>query len=1003
MQRIHTDYSLQLKLSLILPSHVIVSHKWLFVSRRFVRHPPNQPGQSARVIQNSKHKTQNSKMDNRLFLLDAMALIYRAYFALNKNPRMSSKGLNTSAVMGFANTLYDILKNEKPTHIGVAFDSFAPTLREVEYAGYKAQRERMPEDIATALPYIRKLLEGFRIPILELPGYEADDIIGTMALKAEQKGYTTYMVTSDKDFGQLVSDKKLIYRPARMGNQAEILGVKEVCDRYQIERPEQLIDILGLWGDASDNIPGIPGIGEKRAIELVAQFGSVENLIANKDKLQGKMKENVEAFAEQGLFSKKLATIILDVPLEFEEDKLLLEKPDVAMLRELFEELEFRTFAKRVFTDLSVQEQGEASSLKPQASSLKPQASGDLFSSLPAMENGTTSSEAGSESGLKTILDTKPSYHLVDTKDKIASLVDRLKKEKLFCFDTETTGLDPNNSELVGISFSFKAKEAFFVLLPENYHESLEIVRKFKPFFADESISKIGQNMKFDIAILKWYEVEVRGKLFDTMLAHYLIEPDMKHGMDYLAETYLNYTTVHIDELIGKKGKDQLTMRSVAPDRLAEYACEDADITFQLYEKFDPMLGKGNLRKLFEEIEIPLVPVLADMEAEGVMLDTAALKDYSIQLGREVKEVERQIYDLAGQEFNIASPKQLGEILFEKLRITDKPARTATKQYSTGEDILVKLLFRHPIVQLILDYRSLTKLTSTYVDVLPRLISPRDKRIHTSYNQAVAATGRLSSNNPNLQNIPIRTERGREIRKAFVPRNNEYILVSADYSQIELRIIAHMSGDPNMIEAFRQGIDIHAATASKVYGLPVTDVTPEMRRNAKAVNFGIIYGQSAFGLSERLNIPRREAAAIIDAYFSQYSGIRGYMDRTIAFAKENGFVETILGRRRYLRDINSNNAVVRGFAERNAINAPIQGSSADMIKIAMINIHNDLNKLKIRSKMILQVHDELVFDVHRSEIEIVKPIIYERMKNALPLSVPVEVELDSGENWLEAH
>jgi DNA polymerase-1 len=933
-------------------------------------------------------------MDNRLFLLDAMALIYRAYFALNKNPRINSKGLNTSAVLGFANTLYDILKNEKPTHIGIAFDSFAPTLREAEYAEYKAQRESMPEDIAKALPYIRRLIEAFKIPILEMPGYEADDIIGTLAHKAESKGYTTFMVTSDKDFGQLVSAKSLIYRPARFGNQAEILGVKEVCDRYQIERPEQLIDILGLWGDASDNIPGIPGIGEKRAIELVNQFGSVENLLANTDKLQGKIKENVEAFGEQGLFSKKLATIMLDVPLEFEDEKLILEKPDMEALNELFNELEFRTFAKRVFADLSVSEQGEAT--KDQRPTTN-----DLFSDLPATEKGT---EKGTPSvGTPSFDRDKVNYQLVDSPEKRADLIKLFRKADKFCFDTETTGIDPNNSELVGMSFCFKANEAYFVLLPDNYQECLDIVREFKPLFEDEKIAKIGQNMKFDIAILKWYEVQIKGRLFDTMLAHYLIEPDMKHGMDYLAETYLTYKTIHIDELIGKKGKDQLTMRSVKPDILSDYACEDADITYQLYEIFEPLLNETGLRKLFDEIEIPLVPVLADMEAEGVMLDTGALKDYSVHLGKEVKEVEEQIYDLAGQLFNIASPKQLGEILYEKLKITDKPARTATKQYSTSEDVLVKLLYRHPIIQLILDYRSLTKLISTYVDVLPTLISPRDKRIHTSYNQAVAATGRLSSNNPNLQNIPIRTDRGKEIRKAFVPRNSDFILVSADYSQIELRIIAHMSGDQNMIEAFRQGVDIHTATASKVYGIPVSAVTPEMRRNAKAVNFGIIYGQSAFGLSERLNIPRREAADIIAAYFSQYPGIKGYMEKTIDFAKSHGYVETMLGRRRYLRDINSNNAVVRGFAERNAINAPIQGSSADMIKIAMINIHNELTKLNTRSKMILQVHDELVFDVHRSELDTVKPLIHKLMQNALPLNVPVEVEVDEGENWLEAH
>ena len=937
---------------------------------------------------NIQHSTFNMSMDNRLFLLDAMALIYRAYFALNKNPRINSKGLNTSAILGFANTLYDILKNEKPQYIGVAFDSFAPTLRAVEYAEYKAQREKMPEDIVTSLPYIRRLLEGFHIPILEMEGYEADDIIGTLAMKAAQKEFTTYMVTSDKDFGQLVSDKIFIYKPPRMGNQAEILGVEEVCRRYQIERPEQLIDILGLWGDASDNIPGIPGIGEKRAIEFIQQYGSVENLLANTDKLQGKMKENVEAFAEQGLLSKKLATIILDVPVEFKEDRLILEKPDTEALKTLFDELEFRTFAKRVFTDLSLQQQ-----FQDTVSKADRPAQDDLFSSLSSVENGTPAQ------GLESLRE----YHLVDTPEKRGALIERLQHEKSFCFDTETTGLDPNNAELVGISFAFKPKEAFFVIMPENYQSTLEIVRQFKPFFEDSTISKTGQNLKYDLAILKWYEVDVKGRLFDTMLAHYLLEPDMRHNMDYLAETYLNYKTIHIDELIGKKGKNQLTMRSVMPDVLSEYACEDADVTLQLRQIFEPLLDRIGLRKLFEEIEIPLVPVLASMEAEGVMLDTEALKEYSIQLGKEVVEVEKQIFELAGQTFNISSPKQLGEILFEKLRVTDKPSRTATKQYSTGEEILVKLLFRHPIIQLILDYRSLTKLKSTYVDTLPLLISPRDRRIHTSYNQAVAATGRLSSNNPNLQNIPIRTERGREIRKAFVPRNKDYILLSVDYSQIELRIIAELSEDPNMLEAFRNGLDIHTATASRVYGLPLAEVTSEMRRHAKMVNFGIIYGISAFGLSERLNIPRREAADIIEAYFRQYPGIKQYMEKTIEFAREHGYVETIMGRRRHLRDINSGNAVVRGFAERNAINAPIQGSSADMIKIAMIRIYDEFNRLKLKSRMILQVHDELVFDVHRSEVEIVQPIIREMMINAIPLTVPVKVDMNVGENWLEAH
>lgn len=926
----------------------------------------------------------------KLFLLDAMALVYRAYFALNKNPRINSKGLNTSAVLGFANTLYDILKNEKPTHIGIAFDSFAPTLREVEYVEYKAQRERMPEDIAIALPYIRRLIEGFRIPILELEGYEADDIIGTLARKAEQKGFTTYMVTPDKDFGQLVTDKVFIYKPPKFGNKAEVLGVKEICGKYNIERPEQLIDILGLWGDASDNIPGIPGVGEKWAKDLIAQFGTLENLLANTDKLKGKMKENIETYAEQGLFSKKLATIMVDAPLEFEVDKLLLEPPDADALEALFGELEFRTFAQRVFSDLAIQ--------KPLTRD-PGTTTGDLFSSLPEIETGMESLSAGMES-----LDrSKVQYLLVDNAEKRAALIKRLATEKTFCFDTETTGLDPNNSELVGIAFCFRPGEAFFVYLPENYQECMEIVRQFKPFLEDENIPKTGQNLKYDIAILKWYEVEVRGKLFDTMLAHYLIEPDMRHNMDYLAETYLGYKTIHIDELIGKKGKNQLSMRSVMPDLLSEYACEDADITLQLKLKFDPMLDEGGLRKIFEEIEIPLVPVLAAMEAEGVMLDTTALRDYSVHLGKEVAEVEKAIFALAGETFNIASPKQLGDILYDKLRVTDNPPRTPTKQYATSEEVLTKLLWRHPVIQLILDYRSLTKLKSTYVDVLPTLISPRDKRIHTSYNQAVAATGRLSSNNPNLQNIPIRTERGREIRKAFVPRGKDYVLLSADYSQIELRIIAALSGDENMIEAFRTRVDIHTATASRVYGLPLDEVTSDMRRKAKTVNFGIIYGISAFGLSERLNIPRREAADIIEAYFSQYPGIKDYMDKTIAFARENGYVETILGRRRYLRDINSANATVRGFAERNAINAPIQGSSADMIKIAMIRIHEEFNRQNFRSRMILQVHDELVFDAHRSELDTIRPIIADLMKNAIPLQVPVEVEMGEGDNWLEAH
>lgn len=922
--------------------------------------------------------------DKRLFLLDAMALIYRAYFALNKNPRINSKGMNTSAVLGFANSLYDILKNETPTHIGVAFDTFAPTHREADFVDYKAHREKMPEDIAMALPYIRRLIEGFRIPILEVDGYEADDVIGTLSRKAEEKGYTTYMVTPDKDFGQLVTSKTFIYKPPRMGNKAEILGVKEVCDRYQIREPLQLIDILGLWGDASDNIPGIPGIGEKRAIELVNTYGSVENLIEHAGELSGKMKENVENFAEQALLSKQLATIIQDVPIEFNDDYLRVDKPDQEPLKELFEELEFRTFARRVFSDIIPKAAGEAMQAR-------------LFPSQIGGEQVEIPSE------FRSIRDTHPDYKLVENKSQRQELLDRMKKEKDYCFDTETTGLDPNDSELVGVSFSFRAGEALFMILPENYDDCVNILKDFKPFFEDDTRLKIGQNLKFDIAILKWYNIDVRGPLFDTMLAHYLIEPDLRHNMDFLSETYLEYKPVPIEALIGKKGKNQLSMREVDTTLLKDYASEDADITLQLKEVFAPKLEESNVKELFEDIEVPLVPVLASMEFEGVRLDSEVLKEYSVQLGEEIADTEKKIFEVSGEEFNIASPKQLGEILYEKLKVTDKPAKTQTKQYSTSEDVLVKLLNRHPVIQMILDYRSLAKLKSTYVDTLPVLVSKRDKRIHTSFNQAVAATGRLSSNNPNLQNIPIRTQRGREIRKAFVPRNENYVLLSADYSQIELRIIAELSGDKSMLEAFREGEDIHTATAARVYGVNRSDVTQEMRRNAKTVNFGIIYGISAFGLSERLNIPRGEAADIIRAYFEQYSGIKKYMDDTIAFAREHGYVKTIKGRRRYLRNINSSNGTVRGFAERNAINAPIQGSSADMIKIAMINIFNEINRYHFRSRMILQVHDELVFDVHRDEVEKIKPIVHDMMVGALPLKVPILVEMNSGENWLEAH
>lgn len=913
----------------------------------------------------------------KLFLLDAMALIYRAYFALSKNPRINSKGQNTSAILGFANSLLDILKNEKPTHIGVAFDTHAPTVRHDDFAAYKANREKMPEDLAASIPYIMELIRGFNIPILSVDGYEADDVIGTLAKQAEKQGFTTYMMTPDKDFGQLVSDHIFMYKPAKMGNGAEVWGIDEVCARYSLSRPEQMIDLLGLWGDASDNIPGVPGIGEKTAIKLISEFGSVENLLANTGELKGKLKENLETFADQALQSKSLATIILDVPIPFDPDGLRLENPDFDKLKTLFNELEFRNFAARF----------EAIFLPPTSSPTQP----DLFS----QEENPTKTE--------DINTTKHEYHLVNTVEEIKKLAAMLAGYTEICFDTETTGTDPNHDELVGLSFAVKPHQAYYVPVSSNYNEALETVGYFKELLENTEILKIGQNIKFDAAILNWYEVKVSGKLFDTMIAHYLIQPDMRHNMDALAQAYLNYKPISIETLIGKKGKNQGSMGDLNPEDVSEYAAEDADITLQLKQVFEPMLEEAGLTALFNEIEMPLIPVLASMEAEGVKLDVQALRQFSQELEIQIEKTQLEIFELAGVSFNIASPKQMGEVLFEKLAIIDKPKKTKTGQYKTGEEELQKMIHRHPIIDRILEFRSLTKLKSTYVDSLPELVNRRDGRIHTSYNQAVAATGRLSSNNPNLQNIPIRTELGREIRKAFIPRNSDYLLLAADYSQIELRIIAHLSQDKAMINDFNQGVDIHTATAARVYNMPLGEITRDMRRNAKTVNFGIIYGISAFGLSERLGIPRREAADIINNYFEKYPGIKNYMDNTISMAKKHGYVETIKGRRRYLPDINSGNGVVRGFAERNAINAPIQGSSADMIKIAMINVFNELTKRKLKSRMILQVHDELVFDVHRDELETIKPIIEKNMKEALKLSVPVIVDINTGENWLQAH
>ena len=917
----------------------------------------------------------------KLFLLDAMALIYRAYFALSKNPSINSKGQNTSAILGFANTLYDILKNQKPTHIGVAFDTSVPTFRHISFPAYKAQREKMPEDLSASIPYIKKLIKGFNIPILYVDGFEADDVIGTLSKIAEKEGFTTYMMTPDKDFGQLVSENIFMFKPARMGNKAEIWGPYEVCERFGISNPLQVIDILGLWGDASDNIPGVPGIGEKTAIKLVGEYDSIENLLANTDKLKGKQKENVINFSDQALMSKELATIKLDVPIEFNADELKYKEPNVKYLKELFNELEFKRFAKRLFNDMGI---GDENTNKPQQSETQ----GSLFDD---------------EKQLKSITNTKHSYQLIDNIESAKKLASDLLKEKIICFDTETTGIDPNNSELVGISFSVKAHEGWYVPVSENYHDAQEMILQFKSLLESDNIIKVGQNIKFDINILSWYDIHVKGAFFDTMIAHYLLQPDMRHNMDLLSETYLGYKPVSIEELIGKKGRNQLTMRNVNIDKVKEYATEDADVTLQLKSVFEPKLKETGTYELFKKTEMPLVPVLASMEREGIKLDVPALNEFSTHLEKEIKKTEDIIFDYAGIEFNIASPKQLGQILFERLAISSKPKKTKTGQYKTGEDILSKLIYKHPIVEAILEYRSLTKLKSTYVDALPELVNPRDGRIHTSYNQAVAATGRLSSNNPNLQNIPIRTKRGREIRKAFIPRNSDYVLLAADYSQVELRIIAHISKDKDMIKAFNQGYDIHTATAANVYNVGYDEVTKDMRRSAKTVNFGIIYGMSAFGLSERLGIPRREAANIINSYFEKYPGIESYMKTTIDFAKKHGYVETILGRRRYLKDINSANAIVRNFAERNAINAPIQGSSADMIKVAMINIHEELINKNFKTKMILQVHDELVFDLHKDEEAEVRKIVNQKMVDAIKLDVPVVVDMNTGDTWLEAH
>lgn len=930
----------------------------------------------------------------KLFLLDGMALIYRAYFALSKVPRLTSYGLNTGAILGFTNTLLDVLKNQKPTHLAVVFDTAAPTNRHIEFEAYKANRQEMPEDLAKSIPYVFKLIEGFNIPVITKDGYEADDIIGTLAKKAEQEGFTVYCMTPDKDFGQLVSENIFIYKPARMGNGAEVLGVPEILEKWEITDVSQVIDILGLWGDAVDNIPGIPGIGEKTAKKLIQEFGSVEGIIANADKLKGKQQENVINFAEQGLVSKKLATILLDVPVELEEENLKVIDPNKEVLEPLFSELEFRTLGKRVFgEEFSVVENS-----KPATAQM------DLFAAPIADSLSISDQETEAPAtAANNIHNTTHEYILVDEISKIQALANDLANQMLFCFDTESTGLDALTAEIVGLSFSYEKGKAYYVPIPADKEVAQQIVDIFKPVLENTAIKKVGQNIKYDILLLAKYDVNVQGELFDTMLAHYLIDPDTRHGMDILAETYLGYTPVSITELIGGKGKNQGNMRDVEIEKIKEYAAEDADITWQLYERLSPLLLETKTDELAQKVEFPLVYTLAEIEKNGVKIDVDTLKTFSESLQKDIATLENSIYEKAGVQFNIASPKQLGEVLFDKLQLDPKAKKTKTGQYKTGEDVLLALAHKSDIVKDILDFRQFQKLKSTYVDALPTLINPNTGLIHTSYNQAVAATGRLSSTNPNLQNIPIRTEKGREVRKAFIPRSDNHVLLSADYSQIELRIMAELSQDENMLEAFTLGHDIHKATAARVYGVDINEVTSDQRRNAKAVNFGIIYGQSAFGLSQSLGIPRREAAEIIDQYFNQYQGIKQYMSKTVESAKEKGYVETILKRRRYLRDINSSNMTVRGFAERNAINAPIQGSAADMIKVAMINIQNDIKEQALQGKMIMQVHDELVFDVPKNEVQSFKNIILERMKTAIPMRVPIEVEVGEGSNWLEAH
>lgn len=954
-------------------------------------------------------------MSKKLFLLDAMALVFRAYYALIRNPRITSKGYNTNAQFGFTNTLVELMNNQKPSHMGVCFDTEAPTERHTDFSEYKANRQEAPEDLLSAIPDIKRIIKGFNIPVIEMDGYEADDIIGTLSKQAAASGYEVYMVTPDKDYGQLVGDNIKIYKPGYQGGDVEIMGPQEVCAKWNIKSVDQVVDVLGLMGDAVDNIPGIAGVGEKTAAKLLAEYETLEKILENADGIKGALGEKIRKGRDAAIMSKKLATIITNVPVEFHEEDFKLKEWNKEILKEIFVELEFKSIAQRLL--------GETISVAartPVEKNTGGPVQTDLFGNAVAQEAPKKQAKSAAPtpaddaeqtetlavfSAAKNIHNTPHTYTAVTEEKDLITLAEQLLQQKEICFDTETTGLDANDTELVGMSFSWIPGEAYYIPCRSERDKTLDILRKLAVVFSSSSITWIGQNIKFDMLVLKWYGVEIAGELFDTMLAHYVIEPDGKRGMDMLSAQYLQYEPVHIEELIGKKGKTQGNMRDVELEKITDYAAEDADITLQLKHKLLPELKTKSVERVFYEVENPLVKVLTDMEYEGVRVDTEFLKQYSLELEKEAKEAEENVYVQAGVRFNLSSPKQLGEVLFEKLQLDPKAKKTKTGQYATGEDVLLKLSHQNKIVEDILTFRQLTKLKSTYIDALPLMVNKKTGRVHTTYGQAVAVTGRLASNNPNLQNIPVRTEKGREIRKAFVPRDGDHVLLSADYSQIELRIVAAISGDPAMCDAFRNGKDIHAATAAKVYNVEENAVSKEQRYKAKSVNFGIIYGQGAFGLADNLGISRTEAKEIIDNYKKEFASINRYMDDTINFAREHGYVQTLMGRKRWLRDINSSNFTVRGFAERNAINSPIQGSAADMIKLAMHKVHTAMKKANMQSRMILQVHDELIFDALRSEAEELKALIIDSMQTAMPLpnEVPVVAEVGEGENWLEAH